>query len=111
MVKHLCRTDYVAEAWSILCGSINALSMLYNRVWVLSYFWQTLIEQVQQEQERSKAAAAKHDSVLQQLSTEHAHTAELDSQIESQHKVCLCMYCSAHCGLVLPACICKMVQG
>ena len=43
--------------------------------------------QVQEEQERSKAAAAKHDSVLQQLSAEHAHTLELDSQIESQHKV------------------------
>ena len=46
---------------------------------------------MQEEQERSKATAAKHDSVLQQLSDEHAHTLELDSQIDSQHKVgCLC---------------------
>ena len=44
--------------------------------------------QVQEEQERSKAAAAKHDSVMQQLSAEHAHTLELESQIESQNKVC-----------------------
>ena len=43
--------------------------------------------QVQEGQERSKAAAAKHDSVMQQLSAEHAHTLELDSQIEGQHKV------------------------
>ena len=46
--------------------------------------------QVQEEQEHGKAVAAKHDSVLQQLSAEQAHTLELDSQIESQHKVCFC---------------------
>lgn len=45
--------------------------------------------QIQEEQERSRAAAAKHDSVLEQLGAERTHILELDSQIESQHKVCL----------------------
>ena len=97
----------VPASLSTLYGSVDAQSMLYSCVWVLSNFWQILPEQVQEEQERSKAAAAKHDSVLQQLNTEHAHTAELDSQIETQHKVCLCIYCSAHSGLVLAAYMCN----
>lgn len=59
-------------------------------VLAVSVFVQIVAEQVQEEQERSRAHAAKHDSVLQQLSAEQAHTAELDAQIESQHKVCLC---------------------
>ena len=42
---------------------------------------------MQEAEERSKAAAVKHESCLQQLSAEHAHTLELDSQIEDQHKV------------------------
>lgn len=48
---------------------------------------------MQEAEERSKAAAAKHESCLQQLSAEHAHTVELDSQIEDQHKVsCVATY-------------------
>jgi len=48
---------------------------------------------VQEAEERSKAAAVKHESCLQQLSAEHAHTLELDSQIEDQHKVsCVAAY-------------------
>ncbi|DBB03075.1 TPA: hypothetical protein ACH3X1_013390 [Trebouxia sp. C0004] len=46
-----------------------------------------LEQQVQEAEERSKAAAAKHESCLQQLSAEHAHTLELDSQIEDQYKM------------------------
>ncbi|KAL0027070.1 hypothetical protein WJX79_003191 [Trebouxia sp. C0005] len=46
-----------------------------------------LEQQVQEAEERSKAAAAKHESCLQQLSAEHAHTLELNSQIEDQHKM------------------------
>lgn len=83
---------------------------LNKSVWVLSYFWQTVAEQVQEGQEHSKAAAANHDLVLQQLSAEHAHTTELDSQIETQHKVCLCVSYSAHleCCLLL---VCATVSG
>jgi len=48
---------------------------------------------VQEAEDRSKAAAAKHESCLQQLGAEHAHTLELDSQIEDQHKVsCVAAY-------------------
>ena len=55
---------------------------------VFSFFYQVLwLCQVQEAEERSKAAAAKHESCLHQLSAEHAHTLELDSQIEDQHKV------------------------
>ena len=53
--------------------------------------------QIQEEQERSRAAAAKHDSALEQLSAERAHILELDSQIESQHNVC---YQSLHAPCV-----------
>ena len=41
--------------------------------------------QIQEEQQRSTAAAAKHDSVLQQLSAEHAHSLEQSSRMEDQH--------------------------
>lgn len=65
-----------------------------DAVLVVIHLRQIVAEQVQEEQERSSALVAKHDSVLQQLSAEKAHTAELDAQIESQHKVKLCTTCT-----------------
>ena len=41
--------------------------------------------QIQEHQDRSTASATKHDSVLQQLSSEQARSLELSSQIEQQH--------------------------
>lgn len=93
MIEH---SHTVSMSESTQHGTVKAHSELcaIDAVLVAFHFWQLVAEQVQEEQEHSRALAAKHDSVLQQLSTENAHTAELDAQIESQHKVCLCTTCS-----------------
>ena len=43
------------------------------------------VVQIQEGHEHRAAVAAKRDSVLKQLESEQAHSAELSSQIEQQH--------------------------